>query len=137
VCVTPRRYSEPEYVGNDEWILMSTNFTDYRLTYQVLYNSGQNRAWLEDRLPTPTDDMGTGAMGYVLNGSDPSVANNSWTVVINTVNTTASGFYKYAITAKALQCPLQGCYVPPPPVSDGRLLCFVRHVMFVWVGDCV
>lgn len=112
------RYSEPEYVSTGEYLMLSTTFTDFRLFYQVLYNSNQNREWLTDRLPTPTDQMGTGAMGYIANPTNVAIANNSWHVAINTVNATATDRqYKYQVQVKALQCPLSGCYVPPPPVS--------------------
>jgi hypothetical protein len=94
--------------------MLSTNFTDYRLYYQVLYNN-VNRPWLETRMPVTTDQIGTGAMGYVLNSTNPAVANNTWSMVINTVNATAGDPYK--VTVRALQCPLAGCPVPPPPVS--------------------
>ena len=111
------RYSEPQYIDPSEWVMLSTNFTAFRLFYQVLYNTNQNVPWLTDRLPQSTDPIGTGAMGYVLNGNDPTVSNNSWTVVINSVNANVNGYYKHQITAKALQCPLEGCPVPAPPVS--------------------
>ena len=98
-----------------EWAMLSTNFTDYRLYYQVLYN-GVNRPWLNNRMPVITDSIGTGAMGWVLNSTDPTVANNSWAMVMNTLNTSGSDPYKVQINA--LQCPLEGCPVPPPPVRD-------------------
>ena len=107
---------------NSEYLMLRSNYTDYRLYYQVLYNGYQNRPWLEDRMPTITDDMGTGAMGYVLNSTDPTVANNSWSVVINSKNVTA-GYNKHRLVVKALQCPLSGCYVPPPPVRGIACCC--------------
>ena len=111
------RYSEPQYLDESEWVMLSTNFTAFRLFYQVLYNTNQNVPWLTDRMPYSNDSIGTGTMGYIYNGTEPTVANNSWTVVLNSVNASVNGYYKHQITVKALQCPLEGCPVPPPPLS--------------------
>ncbi len=49
------RYSEPDYVQPAEWVLLSTNYTDFRLNYQVLYGTQQEvRTWNTNRLPLPT-----------------------------------------------------------------------------------
>jgi hypothetical protein len=102
------RYSEPEYVAEfpGDWTRFTLNYTDYRFNYLVQYNE-QRRPWLADRVPLPSDDLGTGFL---------HADNRSWTVMINTVNTsTAFGSNRYAVDVSALQCPLEGCPVPPPP----------------------
>ena len=120
------RYSEPEYVQPNEWIHLSTNFTDYRLDYRVRYGSSyQFRSWNNTRLPIDTvDPAGTGAMGTV-NLTD-SAPNNTWNVVINNVAATSNDWFKYTINVDALQCPLSGCPVPFKPVCCFVLLHLLR-----------
>ena len=40
------RYSEPEYVQPTEWLQLSTNFTDYRLEYEVCGCGNQTCCWV-------------------------------------------------------------------------------------------
>ncbi len=102
----------------DEWIYLSSNFTDYRLNYEVLYGSTNEwRPWNDDRLPDASlDQSGTGAMGTVdLSDAAP---NKTWAMVINNVNATSPGWWhKYTTVVNALQCPrIVGCPLPPKPV---------------------
>jgi hypothetical protein len=135
-------YSEPSYLAPSEWLYLSTNFTDYRLLYRVVYSTSSSvsevRPWQLDRLPVPTDQMGTGAMG--LADATKAAPNNTWHVILNSVNATStSASFKHRIdvsTAQfvaaqlaschvrlcgvvqvdAFQCPLEGCPPPPPPI---------------------
>ncbi len=50
------RYSQPEYVQPGEWVSVSTNFTDFRMAYNVEYGSPTApvaRPPLQDRMPLP------------------------------------------------------------------------------------
>jgi hypothetical protein len=42
--------------------------------------------------------------------------------VLNSVNATLSGGNKHRLDIDALQCPIAGCPVPPPPVCLALLL---------------
>ncbi len=114
------RYSEPVYVGGSEWVGLGTNFTDFRLNYEVLYGSAQEwRPWHEERLPLPSDPTGTGAMGTVdLTDAAP---NKTFAMVINSVDADSEDWFKYTVRMNALQCPrIVGCPLPPRPVRQGR-----------------
>jgi hypothetical protein len=117
VHLPPFSYSEPEYIKPTEWLGLSTNFTDFRLNYEVLYGAAQEwRPWNDTRLPVATlDQTGTGAMGTVdLTDAAP---NKTWTMVVNSLNANSSGWFQYTFSVNALQCPrIVGCPLPFKPV---------------------
>ncbi len=65
------------------------------------------------------DPIGTGAMGSV--DLTDAARNNTWHTVINTIGASTPGANMYTLRVNALQCPLSGCPLPPPPVSAGRV----------------
>lgn len=112
------QFSRPEYVQPGEWLGLSYEFIDTRWQYEVEYTStGRLVPWLEEpehlplrdtTLPGPQHQLGTGLINQV---------NKTWNVAITTINATRgdTDAYKYSFEAAALQCPPDGCPIPPPP----------------------
>jgi hypothetical protein len=49
------RYSEPEYVQSSEWLDLSSNFSDFRLQFEVLYGYQKEfRTWKETSMVNGT-----------------------------------------------------------------------------------
>ncbi|CAE7614256.1 PKHD1L1, partial [Symbiodinium sp. KB8] len=89
-----------------EWVALAFNYTDRRWNFEVTYAEGK-RPWLNTlEVPAPDDDLGTGSM---INNT------KEWHVMLNDKNITLDTPSKYQFNVFPLQCPPDGCYVPPPP----------------------
>ena len=110
------RYSEPDYVTPGEWTRLTFSHIDQRFRNRVRYQLSplkEVRALPVGALPGPTDMFGTGT---TFTGSNDT---QRWTVVLSTgnINGTAplTNYEAYAIAVADIQCPDNGCPVPPRP----------------------
>ena len=135
------RYGEPAYIMMDagmisEWVGLELSWIDFRWKNKVTYAPGSSASTevtpLEaphgpDRPPLPSDPIGT---GWIERG--PGLDNDTWRVIINDIDATASGrFDRHRISVENIQCPpedLDVAWKPEqcelPPHRDGDFFLF-------------
>ena len=118
------RYSEPSYIvaaagktgASGEWTRLGFTWWNERYRNRVQYRQS---ASLEipavvGRMPLATDIFGTGTWFYDTNYT------KNWTVGLSTGNLNGSlplvgASTSLQIAVAGIQCPPNGCYIPPPP----------------------
>eukprot|EP01138_Halocafeteria_seosinensis_P003625 gb/GECG01003704.1/.p1 GENE.gb/GECG01003704.1/~~gb/GECG01003704.1/.p1 ORF type:complete len:3814 (+),score=427.70 gb/GECG01003704.1/:1-11442(+) len=128
------RYGRPEFIEMDstvmeEYIGLKMSWIDFRWRNKVVYAPGSSeeeevpsleQPGQPDRMPRPQQDrIGTGWIERA-----PDHDNDTWHVVINDINATASGDDKYRFEVHRITCPPDNvehpwlpdiCLPPPQP----------------------